>query len=577
MEKRIRNNSLDGSGEIISDGVMSTLAINIIRLKRNIALVLCLILIIFLSTTVGSASQEVSGSSNNTKINPVDDIQSFTFSEDMQIAEVLDILADRYEKNIVSSSQVDGSLACKKLFNVSFEDALAAVLGANFKYQQTGNLFKVYTNQEYIDLRSDKNLMSYKVFTLYYITAAEASELVSSILSEEGNIKISASSATGVPVDESISSESDEITTAMNDTLIIHDYPENIAAAEQILAEIDVKPKQVLIEATILSATLTEGLQFGIDWQTLSGTVNSLTDITKGAPDYFGSAGTSAKVGSESLTGGLTVGFAHDNVAGFIRAVEDVTDVTVLANPKILAVNKQLGQVYIGQKIAYQSQTTQTETSTTEEIEFLDTGTKLSFRPYICNDGYIRMDIHPKDSSATLRSSGSSTLPDETSAELVTNIIVKDGETIAIGGLFRDVTTTTKTQIPVLGDLPVIGAVFRGSADSVRSEEVIVLLTPHIITKNSQANEWAQVEDIKRKSLGAKDELQIINHMRRAKDHYENAVKYYIEENNKAAIKELNSALELYPSYLEALRLKDKIEHKNKQKNAKKSLPETNV
>ncbi|MHC4256232.1 MAG: type II secretion system protein GspD, partial [Planctomycetota bacterium] len=108
-------------------------------------------------------------------------------------------------------------------------------------------------------------------------------------------------------------------------------------------------------------------------------------------------------------------------------------------------------------------------------VKFLDTGTKLSFRPYIGDDGYIRMDIHPKDSTGKLVDG----IPDETAAELVTNIIVKDGQTIVIGGLFRDQITSVKTQIPLLGDIPLLGAVFRGTSDNVVRTEVMVLLTPH--------------------------------------------------------------------------------------------------
>ncbi len=305
-----------------------------------------------------------------------------------------------------------------------------------------------------------------------------------------------------------------------------------------------------------MSATLTEGMQFGIDWQTLTTVANDLTDITRGASDYLKSGGTSAKVGSSSLTGGMTIGFTHDDVAGFIRAVEDITDVTILANPKILTVNKQLGQVYIGKKVAYQSQTTQTDTSTIEQVKFIDTGTKLSIRPFVCNDGYIRLDIHPKDSSATFRGS----MTDETSAEIITNIIVKDGQTIVIGGLFRNKITTAKTQVPFLGDLPLLGVLFRGTADEVQREEVIVLLTPHIITEVGQVDEWADPQDVRRKVSGSKKELQWINKMRRVNDYYENTAEYYIDGDYEAAMKEVDLALGLYPAHLESIRLKEKIE-----------------
>jgi type II secretory pathway component GspD/PulD (secretin) len=253
---------------------------------------------------------------------------------------------------------------------------------------------------------------------------------------------------------------------------------------------------------------------------------------------------------------GLRIGISSGDFRAFITALETVTDTTILANPKILAVNKQLGQVYIGTKIGYTSQTTQTQTSTTQQVDFLDTGTKLTFRPYIGNDGYIRMDIHPKDSSGTLKANN---IPDEQSTELATNIMVRDGQTIVIGGLFRDVVVTSRSQIPLLGDLPLIGALFRSTTDTNQRQEVIVLLTPHIIDEPEDTNSQARVDDVRRKRFGARDELQWTGKSRLAEDRYARAAKYYVEGNAEKAMEVLEYVLELRPSYLEAIRLKEKI------------------
>jgi len=166
------------------------------------------------------------------------------------------------------------------------------------------------------------------------------------------------------------------------------------------------------------------------------------------------------------------------------------------------------------------------------------------------------MDIHPKDSSGSLNIDK---VPDEDSTELSSNIIVKDGETIVIGGLFRDVVTTTRSQIPLLGDLPIIGALFRKNVDSVVRQEVIVLLTPHIIEEPSQTEGIARAEDISRKRAGAKDSLQWLSRAKLAEDNYERAVEYYLSGHGSMALHQLNTALELRPTYLEAIRLKEKI------------------
>jgi type IV pilus assembly protein PilQ len=483
-------------------------------------------------------------------------IQSISFKKDMRIQDALQFLSARYQKNIVPSSKVDGLVTVANLYNVTFEQALDAILGHSFKYEQEGDFIRIYTAEEFKKIKEDKERMITKVFTLYYISAAEALKLIAPVLSGAGTIQGSSPPEKIMPTGESISvGAAGGDTMALNDTIVILDYPENIAKAEKLLRELDTRPKQVLIEATILSATLNEETALGVDWSTLRGaglTISDIGRIDKGgvATSSFAPAGTSILE-----SGGLSVGITGD-VGVLIRALESITDVTVLANPKILAVNKQLGQVYIGKKISYYSQTTTSAGDfATAQVSFLETGTKLSFRPYIGNDGYIRMDIHPKDSSAVLRGS----LPDETSAEVATNIMVKDGQTIVIGGLFRDVVNTTRHQVPLLGDLPIIGAVFRGTSDVATREEVIVMLTPHIIEESVQTEGQARAEDIRRKRFGAKETLQWTNRTRLAEDHYAKAAKYYVEGDNESAMEEVGFALKLRPTYLEAIRLKERI------------------
>lgn len=507
-------------------------------------------------------------------------IQSISFKDDMTIRDALRFLGTKYKKNIVPSAKVDGMVTAATLYDMTFESALNAILGHGYKYEERDGVIWVYTAEEFKKIMEDKDRMVYKVFTLYYISAAEAQKLITPLLSGAGNIQGSSPAELVVPTGDSISKGSGGgDTMALNDTLIILDYPENIAEVEKLLKELDIRPRQVLVEATILSATLTEGMEFGVDLNLLGGVhlvgssattevggvLTSALETTVTSPigqiaAAGGIPGTMAETaGFASIGGsGLRIGVRAGNVSAFITALEEVTDTTILANPKILAVNKQLGQVYIGTKIGYVDQTTQTQTSTTQSVKFLDTGTKLSFRPYIGNDGYIRMDIHPKDSSGTLKAND---IPDEFSAELATNVMVKDGQTIVIGGLFRDVVVTSRKQIPLLGDLPLIGGLFRSTADSTTRQEVIVLLTPHIIDEPEETNSDARADDVRRKRFGAKDELQWIGRARLAEDRYAMAAKYYIENDNKSAMRELNVALELRPTYLEAIRLKEKIIH----------------
>jgi len=458
-----------------------------------------------------------------------------------------------------------------------------AVLGTDLKYEQTGQLVKVYTKEEYKKIKEDESRMIHKVFTLYYITAVEAKKLVSPVLSSAGSVQCSTAAVSGISTSEKgVSGE--EVggdSMALHDIIVVYDHPEKIAKAEEVIAALDVRPKQVLIEATILSATLTEGMQLGVDLNLLAGVSLTGTEAVAAVQDTVSGGSLEAAVTAQNTfeqiyglrrgeaievsgfaaaggSRGLRVGVTAGNAVAIITALESVTDVTVLANPKILALNKQIGTVFIGTKLGYRDRTTidASGLATIGEVKFLDTGTKLSFRPYIADDGYIRMDIYPKDSSGELDDEG---IPTETTAELVTNIMVKDGQTIVIGGLFRDAITTTRSQVPLLGDIPLIGAIFRGTTDSNVRQEIIVLLTPHIITESEQTEGAARADDVGRKRYGARKTLQWVGRARLAEDRYTEAVKDYIDGDNKAALFKVNWALELRPTYLEAIRLKERI------------------
>jgi type IV pilus assembly protein PilQ len=494
------------------------------------------------------------------------------FRKDATIREGLGMLAAVCKKNIVPSSGVNGPMTVSVLYNVTFEKALQAVLGNGFKYEQDGDFVRIYTAEEYKKIKEDPARMAYKVVTLYYITAQEAIKLVAPVLSGSTSAKVQASTAAQKSIsggEGSLTSSGGGDDLAVNDTVVIFDYPENIEKAEKVLRQLDVRPRQVLIEATILAARLSEDMQFGIDWNLLTGVpVNvSPTNLNaNGVPVSPFPAniqgghgmGTPAQTTGFANPGGsgLTVGFAAGNVQAIITALETITDTTLMANPKILAVNKQEGIVYIGRKIGYLSQTTQTQTSTTQAVSFLETGTRLVFRPYIGDDGYIRMDIYPKDSDGSLKQNN---IPDETSTELRTNVLVKDGQTIVLGGLFRDSVVTSKSQVPVLGNLPLVGSLFRGKKDTVGREEVIIILTPHIVEEPSQTHPDKRVEDIRLKREAATGSLEAIDAAKIAEEAYAKAAKCYLEGETGKALFHLRIALIARPTYLEALRLRERI------------------
>jgi hypothetical protein len=144
---------------------------------------------------------------------------------------------------------------------------------------------------------------------------------------------------------------------------------------------------------------------------------------------------------------------------------------------------------------------------------------------------------------------------------LATNIIVRDGQTIIIGGMFRDVVTSTTKQVPILGSIPIIGDIFKGIDDNSKREEVIVLMTPHIIDEPDELADDDAVGDVKKISRGAHKELSWISLARQADDAFEKAVDLYSDGKSDEALKQVNWAISLRPTFMQAIRLRDKIVH----------------
>ena len=199
-----------------------------------------------------------------------------------------------------------------------------------------------------------------------------------------------------------------------------------------------------------------------------------------------------------------------------------------------------------------------TETQAIQAVEYLETGTQLIFRPFIGDDGIIRMELHPEDSVGFVNAQG---LPSEQTTEVTTNILIRDGETILIGGLFREVTTDTRRQVPWLGGIPGLGNLFRSREDKSTREEVIILLTVHIVKDHAAyaAASRQQYEDVDRLRVGVRQGLMLHGRERVAQRQYHKAVDAYAEGDWKKALWHLNMALYNHPQMVSAFKLKERI------------------
>lgn len=484
------------------------------------------------------------------------------------LSEVLELIAFDTQRNIIASPNVKGSVTAH-LYGVTLEQALEAILMQNDAgFRTVGNFIYVHTKEELAQLTAAAGkLPTTKVFHLNYINAADAKSYVDPIVGKEGSVVVSPATATGLGSEaEGGGGQSN----ANSDFVVVTAKVEVLREVERILKEVDVRPKQVLVEATILRAELSGdnalGIDFslvgGVDLELLGATSNGIQDIALGAlpQNRFEqmNANASTDLASNVPDGGLTFGIIKDQVAVFLRALEQVTDTTVLANPKVLALNKQKGQVIVGRRDGFLT-TTVTETQAVQAVEFLETGTQLIFRPFVADDGFVRIELHPEDSVGFVNAQG---LPSEQTTEVTTNVIVRDGETILIGGLFRELTTDSKSQVPGLGSIPGVGQLFRANQDSTGREEVIILLTIHVVKDHAAyaADSKEQYENIERLRVGMRKGLMWHGRERLAESHYHKAVAALDAGMPDKALWHAKLATHAFPRHLPAIELKESLQ-----------------
>jgi type IV pilus assembly protein PilQ len=483
------------------------------------------------------------------------------------LVEVLRMLSLQSQRNIVASKEVRGTVTAN-LYNVTIREALDAVLKANgFAYREKGNFIYVYTAKELAEIEKSERQMATEVFRLHYTPAANVTNIIKPALSTEGQVSFTTAAITGI---ESSTKDAGGNTHATEDVVVVRDYPDNIEKVKKIIKEVDRRPQQVLVEATIVAARLNEDNNLGIDFNVLGGVnfdkvLGANGQITNAkfpentTADRVHSVGT-GNTFTNALAPGFKVGFVGSDVSVFLNALEQVTDTVVLANPKVLTVNKQRGEVLVGSKDGYKVASV-TETTTVQDVKDLETGTKLLFRPFIGDDGYVRMEIHPEDSTGSVRIDTG--LPFKKTAEITTNVMVKDGHTIVIGGLFRESASSGRNQVPGLGSVPGLGLLFRNQTDTTVREELIILITPHIV-KDERAYAKASEEDLKdmeRLRVGVRNGMMPWGRERLAESAYDNAVKEMNKPNadTKKALWHLNCATNLNPKFTEAIKMKESI------------------
>ncbi|MDB4349338.1 hypothetical protein OAA99_00110 [Omnitrophica bacterium] len=305
--------------------------------------------------------------------------------------------------------------------------------------------------------------------------------------------------------------------------LIITDLTSRMVEMETLINELDERTREVLIEAKILEITLDEEFKWGVNWDEIFQLAKIASSIS--APMAIGvnfadaiagdilPAETSGIIGS-ALEIGTTQNGAHSYHA-MIEILETVGKTEVLSSPRIVVINNEEASILVGTNQPYATTGTtvsDTVSQTTQQVTYVDLGIKLFVTPTINRNGFITMKIKPEVSSQTgsvdiVSEEGTTTrttqIPVISTSEAETTVMVKDGNTIVLAGLIEKREEKSEDRVPYLADMPLLGGLFRsttkGSSDNPERKELVIFLTPHIIsgeTLSPEVNEYLTTAEV---------------------------------------------------------------------------------
>ena len=314
-----------------------------------------------------------------------------------------------------------------------------------------------------------------RVFRLNYATAEEIQPKVASLVSKDlGNLQIDKRS----------------------NTVIVQDNPVRVKEIEGVIKALDVQDKTVLIEAKIIQIVLSKQYQRGVNWQGVNW--NNVFNLLNRYHVHGNLVQNLQLVNPQTVTGsnvtapGITASIGvleNSNFQAVINALDTIGTTNLLSCPRVTALNRQEAKIHVGSKVAKITNTlinagsTTTSPITTENVEFLDVGVKLSVTPVISDDNMITMKVKPEVSSveSTITTSDGSSIPVIRVSEAEASLVVKDGITVVLGGLMEDSKANTENQVPWLGRIPLLGALFRNRNKTDQKTELVIFLTPHIV------------------------------------------------------------------------------------------------
>jgi len=329
-------------------------------------------------------------------------------------------------------------------------------------------------------------------FHVKYLKNADANDVAPSLEAALASMRLTGT----VEAAPQIQVTADDSTNA----LIIVASPQDFEMISEIIEKLDIVREQVLVEMMILEVTEESLTQIGVDWATLDEAVS--TSIRG-----FGLTNLGPRV--DFLNGdleGLAVGAWKDNgdgvtIGAILQALQRESAVNILSTPHIVTSNHRRASIVVGENTPYVIQSRITETTdfitptVIKNYEYKDVGITLNVTPHISQSGLIRLEVDSEFTKLLENvTTGTSDTPTTAKREAQTVVTMQSGATVVIGGLIRDDTSRIQDKVPLLGDLPLIGAAFRSQKDVLQKTNLLIFITPHVMTDPQQQQELTQAK-----------------------------------------------------------------------------------
>lgn len=386
---------------------------------------------------------------------------------ELPLADALQVIADEIDVNLVLAEGVTG-LVSLHIEQLPVEQALDMLLfGRELAFRLRGGVLAVARPEQLVsqdmELKVREQLLETLETKFLQLNYADGQAMLQLLLGSESLVSGSLLSERGsVRVDQ------------RTNTLIVRDTAASLRAVENLLDIIDVPVKQVLIEARIVSATLDSGRELGMRWGFLaSANEPSSTD--------WPSANLLSVSADHQLASIARVAGVRDyQVLDLeIAALERAGEAELIARPRVTTQDNMAALIQSGVRIPYQAQAGGTAGGST--TEFVDAVLALDVTPLITPDGRIIMRLNIRQDSVA---SGSGDVPAINTNTINTSVLVNNGETLVLGGIFREESTRAEAVTPGLGRLPVLGGLFRRQTSTAHRTELLIFITPEIVSES---------------------------------------------------------------------------------------------